>query len=217
MRIRRPLEFMLVRAAPPALTLWLVRLLLPGRPQSPLVIVLAIVFVGGSAAHDLSGQGLDTTHLYPAIVLCLAALLCRLAQAGAAGDGGRRGAASMLLVAFAAAANAAPFLEANNPDPRVVAAIRGATDRPSVGMVGSDLAVGHPLTRMVGGHWLSAYCSDWLGAFSAYLGKAKAAEFEGNAKRAAFYEGITERYIDAEAQLAELDPAGPESAALPEG
>jgi hypothetical protein len=205
MRIRRPLEFMLVRAAPPALTLWLLRLLLPGRPQSPLVIVLAIASLAALLPMIYQGKGW-TYHLYPAIVLCLAALICRLAQAGAAGDGGRRGAASMLLVAFAAAANAAPFHEANNPDPRVVAAIRGATDRPSVGMVGSDLAVGHPLTRMVGGHWLSAYCSDWLGAFSAYLGKAT--EFEGNAKRAAFYEEITERYIDA--KLAEFDPAGPD-------
>jgi hypothetical protein len=50
------------------------------------------------------------------------------------------------------------------PEQRLVDAIKGRYEAPSIVQISSDLAVGTPLTRMVNGRWLTAYAQDWLGA-----------------------------------------------------
>jgi hypothetical protein len=203
--VRRPLEIMLTRTVLPIVALCLLRLLRPGRAPSPIVVVMAIASLAALGPLIYQGKGW-TYHTYPAVFLCLAALLCRFGQAGTAGDTGMFGGVSKLLLAFAMLANAIPFFATQKPGPSLVAAIREATERPTVSVIGTDLSIGHPLTRMVDGRWLSAYCSDWLGAFSTYLGKV--AELAGDPERAAYYAATTERFIDA--KLAEFTAAKPD-------
>ena len=38
-------------------------------------------------------------------------------------------------------------------------------------LIGSDMAMGHPLSRMVDGRWVSTHVSDWLGTFALYLSR----------------------------------------------
>ena len=33
-------------------------------------------------------------------------------------------------------------------------------------MLGGALEIGHPLARLIGGHWIEPYCSDWLATYA---------------------------------------------------
>ena len=114
------------------------------------------------------------------------------------------GPARMLLLGLTILANAVPFWPSQKPDADFVATIKAAVDHPTVALMGSDIAAGHPLTRMVGGSWISIYCSDWLGGFATYFAQVEAQS--GNLAAAEHYRQITDRYIDD--KLAQLERGG---------
>jgi hypothetical protein len=87
-----------------------------------------------------------------------------------------------------------PNWSTQRPDPALVGAIRAATDRPTVALIGSDMAAGHPLDRAIDGRYVSTHVSDWLGAFSLYLSRQATAS--GDTARAARYQDIMVRYAE---------------------
>jgi len=188
--------------------LLVLRFLRPGLPSSPLVNVLTLASLAATAPLIYQAKGWPY-HALPAFSLLLAALLARAAQI----DPGKRPSAGqpmetgrMILLAALVAAIAFPFMKTQKPDAELVAKVRAMVRQPTVALVGSDIAAGHPLTRMLGGTWISAYCSDWLGEFALYLSTIE--ERGGNREAASHYRQIADRYIDG--KLAELEKRRPD-------
>ena len=138
-------------------------------------------------------------HAYPAILCAILALLCLIALPpsarratqwqGAMPRFMRPGLAMVLtglLVAYA------PFVVSQKPSAGLINTVRGATVNPTVAQIGSDLAVGHPLTRMVGGRWVETHVSDWLGTSALYL--FLSARLDGDVEEADRYKAMVERY-----------------------
>ena len=174
----------------------------PGVPVPPLAMVLAIASAVAYLPLFYQGKGWPY-HAYPAIALGLGALLCRVFAAGPAARPGPVGAVALF---FFIAVAWMPYLQTQKPDRDLVATIRAAVTQPSVALIGSDIAVGHPVTRMIGGSWTSIYCSDWLGAFATYL--ALKEHRAGNTAEAARYETMAERLVDE--KMAELGSSSPD-------
>lgn len=184
---------------------YILHLLRPGLRLTPLVTILVIASLAAIVPLVYQGKGWPY-HAYPAVVLMLLALLCRLAQPAVGADPVRGRAVPRILLVAAIAVNWLPFAKAQTPGPELVSAILAATDRPSVAVIGSGVETGHPLTRMVGGRWISAYCSDWLGGIAYSFSRTKRAENDGpDADR---YEKMTQRYLDLKAK--EFEAAKPD-------
>ncbi|WP_457940172.1 hypothetical protein [Mesorhizobium sp. 10J20-29] len=138
-------------------------------------------------------------HAYPAILCAIFALLCLLALPAAARRAEQwQGAMSLFMrpgiamVLMGIIVAYAPFVTTQKPSADLVQTVRGATVNPTVAQIGTDLAVGHPLTRMVGGRWAETYVSDWLGT-SALVLSAKARR-DGDVDEADRYLAMVERY-----------------------
>ncbi|MDX8534605.1 hypothetical protein RFM41_25570 [Mesorhizobium sp. VK25A] len=185
-------------------TLYLLR---PGLPLSPLVTVFTLASLAATVPLIYQAKGW-AYHAFPAFSLILAALLLRMAQAAPATykspsmamELGRK----MLLAAIIAAA-AIPFMQTQKLSGELVAKLEDVAHQPTVALVGADLSGGHPLTRMLGGIWISSYCSDWLGESARYL--SGIATLEGDKEKASHYRQIADRYI--EGKLAELEAKQP--------
>lgn len=173
-----------------------------GRP-SPLTMVLAIASLAGVVPLIYQGKGWPY-HAYPAVVLILMAILCR--AIGRPTEATRPGVVQKALLAAVFAATWLPFSITQKPGPDLVATIRAAVDRPTVGMIGMGIESGHPLTRMIDGRWISAYCSDWLGGFAAVFAYQQRAE--SNTVDATRLETLERNYLDA--KIRELEAAKPD-------
>lgn len=177
------------------------KLVRPGLPLSPLAAVLVIASAAAMAAMVYQGKGWPY-HAYPAIAFGLAAIFCQAASPPAVSlreFGWRRA----LLVTAAIAVNALPFMVTQKPDAALAKTIRGAREQPAVALIGTDIAAGHPLTRMAGGRWVSAYASDFLGQYALHL--ARVARNDADARR---YDAIASDY--AAFKLAELNRTAPD-------
>lgn len=134
-------------------------------------------------------------HAYPAIFCAVAAILCLLAYRRTEQRSvlsllpgpGLAVALAGLLVAFH------PFWSFDKPDPVLAAAVRAATDRPTVALMGSDIAAGHPFNRMINGRFVSSHVSDWLGGSSLYLSRRAVNSDPAEAKH---YDAIMARYAE---------------------
>ncbi|MER8700856.1 hypothetical protein [Mesorhizobium sp. M1273] len=137
-------------------------------------------------------------HAYPAIFCAVAAIFCLLALPRIV----QRPSKLLTFVtapsrAWALAAVAIAFLpywSTQKPGPALVAAIRAATDRPTVALVSSDISSGHPLNRMIDGQFVSTHVSDWLGAFA--LSLSRQAALSGDTAEAMRYRAIMARYVE---------------------
>lgn len=140
-------------------------------PDSRVPETVSVLMLASAAAFCVALQQAKgwPYHYYPAFTLGLAAMLCALA----AGFAERRRIApfSVVLSLFAVAVTWQPFYVSQKPDEELVATIRSAIERPAVAALGTDIALGHPLTRMVDGIWISAYNGDWLGSYALFLGR----------------------------------------------
>ncbi len=154
-------------AAGYAAILIMLRFVRPGLLLSPLASVFTIASVAAFAVLLYLGKGWPY-HAYPAIALGLAALLCQAVSSPSIGLR-ELGWPRVLLLAAVVAVNALPFLVTQKPDGALAAKIRLAHDRPAIALIGTDIAAGHPLTRMAGGKWVSAYASDFPGQYALYL------------------------------------------------
>jgi hypothetical protein len=177
------------------------KLVRPGLPLSPLAAVLSIASLAAMAVMIYQGKGWPY-HAYPAIALALAALLCQVVRSPS--PGWREfGWPRALLVACVVIVNALPYMDTQKPGAALAEAIREARNRPAVALIGSDIAAGHPLTRMAGGSWVSAYASDFVGNYALYL--AHIARNDVDARR---YQAIAADY--ATFKLAELNRTAPD-------
>jgi hypothetical protein len=145
--------------------LWWIR---PGLRLSPLVTVFGLAALAAVLVLAYQGKGWPY-HAYAATAFGLTALLCHAVRSPFASITEIDGRRAFVLVG-AVLVNALPFMTTQKPGAELVAAIRGERERPTVALIGSDIAAGHPLVRMVEGGWISAHNGDWLGAYSLYLG-----------------------------------------------
>ncbi|WP_292401536.1 hypothetical protein [Mesorhizobium sp.] len=137
-------------------------------------------------------------HAYPAIFCAVATILCLLALLRNQRRSTRllppMAAPSRALMLIGVAIAFIPNWSTQKPDPALAAAIRTATDRPTVALIGSDMAAGHPLDRVIDGRYVSTHVSDWLGAFSLYL--SRRATVSGDTAEATRYQAIMVRYAE---------------------
>ena len=180
-------------------------LLRTGRALSPLVMVLAIASVAGIVPLIYQGKGW-AYHAYPAVVLMLAAIVCRAVERSSAPGAARLDIVQKILLATVLAVNWLPFKYAGKPGADFVASLRAAVDHPTIGLIGAGIESGHPLTRMIEGRWISAYCSDWLGGFAALFAQVERAQ--GDTAEAARLEALERNFLDA--KIRELEAAKPD-------
>lgn len=171
------------------LLLWLFLMFRIGAGASPrpLVIVLSLASLAAYVPLLYQGKGWPY-HAYPAISLGIAALLCQ-AFAGKVRPHITQVAILLVMIAIAAM----PYLQTQKPDREFVAAIRSEVPKPVVALIGSDIADGHPLTRMVDGTWSSIYCSDWLGVFATYF--QMSAQAKSDTEEATRYGDMADRIV----------------------
>ncbi|NUS22350.1 MAG: hypothetical protein HOQ25_21610 [Mesorhizobium sp.] len=186
------------------IALLMLRFLRPGLPFSPLVSVFTLASLAATVPLIYQAKGWPY-HAFPAFSLVLAALLLRTAQVDHSSPGKAMERGQKLLLAAIIAAAAIPFMKTQKPDAELVAKVEAAVHQPTVALVGSDIAAGHPLTRILGGTWISRYCSDWLSESALYL--SAVATRDGNKEAAYHYREIADRYIDG--KLAELEAKRP--------
>ncbi|MER9887512.1 hypothetical protein NKJ48_17755 [Mesorhizobium sp. M0114] len=148
-------------------------------------------------------------HAYPAIFCAVAAILCLLAVPRIVRQPSK-------LLAFVTAPSRAwalagvaiaflPYWSTQKPGPALVAAIRAATDRPTIALISSDMSSGHPLTRMIDGQFVSTHVSDWLGVFA--LSLSRQAALSGDTAEATRYQAIMARYVESKRkEFARLRP-----------
>ena len=180
-------------------------LLRSGRAISPLAMVLMIASAASVFPLIYQGKGW-AYHAYPALALIVAALLCCAVERSTAPGAPRLNIARKILLVLVVTVSWLPFKVTGKPGPDFVSGIRAAVDHPTVGSIGSGIESGHPLTRMIGGRWISAYCSDWLGGFAAMFAQQERAQ--GDAVGAAHYETLERDFLDAKIQ--ELKTAKPD-------
>ncbi|WP_224546334.1 hypothetical protein [Mesorhizobium sp. CA16] len=182
-------------------------LLRPGLPLSPLVTVFTLASLAATVPLIYQAKGWPY-HAFPAFSLILAALLLRMAQAAPAtykSPGTAMELVRKVLLAVIIAAAAIPFMQTQKLSAEFVAKLKAAAPQPTVALVGADISGGHPLTRMLGGTWISRHCNDWLGESARYL--SGIASRNGDQEAASHYRQIAERYI--ESKIAELETQKP--------
>lgn len=188
-------------------SLLMLRFLRPGLPMSPLVAIFTLASLAATVPLIYQAKGWPY-HAFPAFSLMLGALLLRTAQIDPTPRSSPRTAMEpgrKVLLAAVIAAAAMPFMQTQKPGAELVARVEAAVQQPTIALVGSDIAAGHPLARMLGGKWISSYCSDWLGGFALYLSAIETQT--GNQMAANHYRQVADRYIDG--KLAELEAKRP--------
>jgi len=197
------------------LAIGMVRFLRPGLTLSPLVIVFTLASLAAMVPLIYQGKGFPY-HAFPAFSLMLMALLLRIAQTSPTAEASSErcqaspestgtGLISKTLLAITVAMMAIPFMSTEKPDAALVARVRAAIQRPTVALIGQIASAGHPLTRMVGGTWVSSYCSDWLAGAALHFWALETQN--GNKEAADHYRQIADRYIGG--KLAELEAKRP--------
>ncbi|AZO10314.1 MULTISPECIES: hypothetical protein [unclassified Mesorhizobium] len=163
-----------------------------GRALPPLVMVPAVASAAALVPLIYQGKGWPY-HAYPAVVLLLGSILCSVATRPPGMT--RMSLAQKILLGAVIASNWLPFATTQKPGSDFVATIRAAVDHPTVGLIGSGVQIGHPLTRMLDGRWISAYCSDWFGSFASAFAQSERAR--GDAVDAARHEALERSYLNA--------------------
>ncbi|TPJ35147.1 hypothetical protein FJ418_09500 [Mesorhizobium sp. B2-8-3] len=207
MRMQKMLALLTTYVPIYVVALLALRFLRPGLPLSPLVTVFTLASLAATVPLIYQAKGWSY-HAFPAFSLILAALLLRMAQTapatykspGTAMELGRK-----VLLAVIIAAAAIPFMQTQKLSAEFVAKIEAATHQPTIALVGADISGGHPLTRTLGGTWISRDCSDWLGESALHL--SGIATREGDKEAVSHYRRIVDRYI--EGKLAELEARQP--------
>lgn len=200
MQIRAYLHIIAAFCLPMAVLMFLIWRLWPMDRVPEPASVATLAALSGLLPLIVQGKGW-AYHAYPAMLYAICALLCLLVlpskhRRSAGWMGGypllMKPRESILLIGFLI--GFASFWPSQKPDSGMVAAIREATYRPTIALIGSDLGNGHPLTRIVEGHWAETYVSDWLGRSAVEL--ALEATWKGDSAKAARYRSILDHYAN---------------------
>jgi len=138
----------------------------PNERAAPELAVTALLCsMAGLAALVWQAKGW-AYHAYPALVFALFALIVLSCLPTTARSGWRAGQAMRPIrqatLAIAALAAFLPLWVTQKPSDEIVATIAEAVDRPAVVSISIDIATGHPLTRMAGGHYRLSHPNLWL-------------------------------------------------------
>ncbi len=129
----------------------------------------ALAALGFLAAYFVQGKGWPY-QAYPAIATGLIAMGAFLTSAGSIQAGARDpkrtqflvfGAAAIVLSGGAALGFDAHF-DIDRDAPGLVQAVENLGPHPKILSLASDIAVGHPLVRQVGGRWVGTLMSSWI-------------------------------------------------------
>ncbi|MEF0942381.1 hypothetical protein [Rhizobium sp. BR 362] len=172
----------------------LFRMIAPKAAVTPLCAVTLLASLAAVAPLIYQGKGWPY-HAFAAISLAFVAVLCRIAASSAwrySRETLGRATLCVVVVAFAWL----PFLPTQKPAAAFVAAVKAASkEEPTLGVIGSDIAAAHPLSRMVGARFLSANNGDWFGALAFVL--AKEASAKGDVADATRLQKQSDAYLDA--------------------
>jgi hypothetical protein len=169
--VRRPLAELL---CDPTFVIWIVfgvllALLARKRLLAPPVAVPALASLGAMAAFVIQGK-LWPYQGYPAIAFATLALgplvLEVLGAPRRAGDGPLR--LAVPIVSILALALAGAWLGSGVDRPELERAVAAISPHPKLLAIGSDIAIGHPLTRRVGGVWVGSLAGLWVTDMSSY-------------------------------------------------
>jgi hypothetical protein len=151
-----------------ALTVVTIFVLTRTRKSTPAFAVLLAAATGFAASYYAQQKGWSY-HSYPMLALIVAAAVIAFVRRWPAAGGHEiqierfRRLGSATLIALLAGAS---FVWMNFAvDMRALAeTISKSAPRPSILSISSDIAVGHPLTRQLGGNWVGRVCSQWIAA-----------------------------------------------------
>lgn len=180
--VRAELWRFLLQVATPVLALLLLAIWLLKRKamlQAPFALLLAACF-GFSVSYYAQLKGWSY-HAYPMLALAFVAAAVAFAErwpltqrrSEAFGERAKR-LFSAFSIAFLAAATFVWMTFAVDMRPIYEVIVKSAP-RPTVIGITSDIAVGHPLTRALGGKWVGRVCSQWITAGAKIL-KAETAD-----------------------------------------
>lgn len=198
MRIRGYWAIVLQFCVPWAFLMFIAWRLWPNGRVPELSGVAILASIAGMLPLAYQGKGW-AYHAYPALLCAILAILCLMALPARARRATHwhgpmplfmRPGLPVLIMGLLMAY--APFVITQKPSADVVRAVRGVTVDPTIAQIGSDLAAGHPLTRMVGGRWAETHVSDWLGTSALFL--SLKARKDGEMVEADRYQAMVERY-----------------------
>jgi hypothetical protein len=132
-----------------------------GRLGDPLIAIPALASVGAIGAFLLQGKGWPY-HAYPAVALmalAFAPLRADLLQRPWRG----RSATPKIAVAAVLVAAFIHFCQVPRIDnPALDRLVSSVAPHPKILVIGPDIALGHPLTRNVGGDWVETFPYLWI-------------------------------------------------------
>ena len=187
MPLKRPLAEL---AASPGVAVWLVALALafvlrPAGPAGLPVVVLASESIGFAAAYALQQKGW-AYQSYPMIALALLALGVAVAALPAATARQRKVAAGAIAATCALFAGGAVWMNDASDARALVAPVARLGPHPKVLVVSGEASIGHPLTRLVGGSWVSGQQDLWVHEFVARMRRERAVDAAASARFAAY-------------------------------
>ena len=142
----------------------LLRVVEPNRRPAPLLILLILASLGFAIALVIQGKAWPY-HVFPTLTLGILVLFCGLAEAVLAGRVRLLAPAivAAMLGCAAMTAYASYLFSSISYAPNLVTEVRKlGIAHPKILTISSDIALGHPLTREVGGQWVDRLCSHWI-------------------------------------------------------
>ena len=154
----------------------LVRYRWPPTNRERLPDTAALAAVGFLAAYLVQGKGWPY-QAYPAIATALIAIAAVLAGSAMRPSGPRESKRTTLwvygtgacLLAGGAAVGFDAHLDIDREAPGLVQAVESLGPNPRMMSLASDIAVGHPLVRQVGGRWVGTLMASWIDLYIARI------------------------------------------------
>ena len=185
--IKRPLAEL---AASPGVAVWLGALVLamvlrPSGPARLPVLVLASESIGFALAYALQQKGW-AYQSYPMIALALLALGIAIAAWPVATPRQRAMVAGAIAATCALFAGGIVWMNDTSDARALIGPVARLGPHPKVLVVSGEASIGHPLTRLVGGTFVSGQQDLWVHEFVARMRRERALDAETSARFAAY-------------------------------
>jgi len=166
-----------------------------------------LLIAAASACLPLIYQGKGWSyHAYPAITFVFIALMLLVLTPVRRQSFSLQRSLLLLIVALGAVFSWRPFYATERPPSELLREIETALPNARrVAVLGTGIATGNNINRLIGGEWIGLHCSDWLGGTAISL--ADQARSVGDEAAAAKYDAMAADYRDT--KLGELLSAQP--------
>lgn len=152
---------------------------------------LMVASVAALLPYFLQGKGWNY-HAYPALFFASSAVVLGAVSWFAKHPAKRRAYRPIALALTTILAAHMIFWPTTKPANALTASLPPG-ETPTVGMLGGDIAVAHPLSRMIAGRWIDPYCSDWVAVYAVRQERALAKA--GNTGEAQRFRTMTSDYL----------------------